>query len=90
MRTKDKADYNEDVKGKGYKGFTTASNLLFKHPITAPLKVLIFFSMGIIAVQYINASNLIILLKEKLNVSVEKSNKEKLTIRNKRSSGKER
>ena len=32
--------------------------LLFKHPITAPLKVFIFFSMGIVAVQHINASNL--------------------------------
>lgn len=63
MRTKHKADYNENVKVKGYGRFIAASYLLFKHPITAPLKVLIFFSMGIIAVQYINASNLINCLK---------------------------
>lgn len=63
-RTKHKADYNENVNKKGWERFTAASYLLFKHPITAPLKVLIFFSMGIIAVQYINASNLIKLLKK--------------------------
>ena len=33
-------------------------NSLFKHPITAPLKIFIVFSMCIITMQHINASRL--------------------------------